>query len=134
MNGDPTPKPASLAGQATTREFIAVVFRRKWVVLGLFLIVTATVAVMMFAKPVDYASYGHLMVKRGEQESALVPGRYLRSWEEDLATEAQVITSWTVRRRAQEFLDAEAKRGGPDIQLRPGNVDVKIIGQSNVIE
>ena len=134
MNGDPTPTPPSAASQATAREFIAVIFRRKWVVLGLFLVVTSTVVVMMFAKPVDYASYGHLLVKRGEQESALSPGRPMKNWEEDLATEAQVVTSWTVRRRAQELLDEQAKRGAPQIRLRAGDVDVKIIGQSNVIE
>lgn len=137
MNGDvsPTTPPAPPAApQATSREFLAVVFRRKWIIIGLFIVTTATVAIVTLSSPLDFASVGRVLVKRGEQESVMVPGRRMVAWEEDLATEAQVVTSWTVRMRAQELADAQAKSPAQKIWLRPGDIDVQVIGQSNVIE
>jgi uncharacterized protein involved in exopolysaccharide biosynthesis len=134
MNHDLTPAPQSPARQATARDFLTVVFRRKWIILGLFAVVTATVSFLLLTRPVEYVSSGQLLVKRGYQESALGAGRMMGGWEEELATEAQVLASWTLRRRAQEMLDAEEAMGAPPVKLRPGGVDVKVIGQSNVIE
>jgi uncharacterized protein involved in exopolysaccharide biosynthesis len=135
MNGEtnptPTPSTARLVG---ARDFLTVVFRRKWIILGLFAVVTVTMGVLTLARPVDYASFGSVLVKRGEQESVMTPGRRVTGWEEELATEAQVVKSWAVRERAQAGLDAEAKRGAPPIRLDAGGVDVEVIGQSNVIQ
>jgi uncharacterized protein involved in exopolysaccharide biosynthesis len=135
MNGDATQTPNGNAGQqATAREFLSVVFRRKGVIGGLFLVVTATVLVVAFTRPLEYSSTGRVLVKRGEQESSMSPGRRIGNWEEELATEAQVVRSWTVRERAQALINAGARRGGPLVEVNTGDVDVQVIGQSNVIE
>lgn len=134
MNGDVTPTTSPAALQSTSREFLAVVFRRKWVIIGLFLVTTATVAILTLSSPLDFASTGRVLVKRGEKESAMVPGVRMVAWEEDLATEAQVVKSATVRERAQELSDAAAKTPAQRIWVSPGNIDVQVIGQSNVIE
>jgi len=134
MTGDLTPTSSPVALQSTSREFLAVVFRRKWIIIGLFLVTTATVAVVTLSSPLDFASTGRVLVKRGEKESAMAPGVRMVAWEEDLATEAQVVKSATVRDRAQELADAATKTPAQRIWLRPGNIDVQVIGQSNVIE
>jgi len=134
MNGDVTPTTPTAAPQATSREFLAVVFRRMWIIIGLFLVTTVTVVIVTLSSPLDYASVGRVLVKRGEQESIMVPGRRMVAWEEDLATEAQVVRSWTVRARAQEMVDAQAKTPAQKMWVRAGDIDVQVIGQSNVME
>ncbi len=135
MNRDVEPlAPTPVSRQVGARDFLTIVFRRKWIILGLFVIVTLTVGVLTLARPVEYASFGSVLVKRGEQESVMTPGRRVTGWEEELATEAQVIKSWSVRKQAQERLDGEAGRGSPAIRLDAGSVNVQVIGQSNVIE
>ena len=64
----------------------------------------------------------------------MTPGRRVTGWEEELATEAQVVKSWAVREVAQASLDAEARRGAPAVRLDANGVDVEVIGQSNVIQ
>jgi uncharacterized protein involved in exopolysaccharide biosynthesis len=59
--------------QATSRELFAVMFRRKWLILGLFFVVTATVTTLAFTTPVSYVSSGRVLVMRGERLSALTP-------------------------------------------------------------
>jgi uncharacterized protein involved in exopolysaccharide biosynthesis len=128
------PAPAPVSRQVGARDFLTIVFRRKWIILGLFVIVTVTVTVLTIARPVSYASFGSVLVKRGEQESVMTPGRRVTGWEEELATEAQVVKSWAVRAHAQRLLDEAALRGAPALRLDGGGVDVQVIGQSNVIE
>ena len=89
MNENPTPSAAPrFTRQATAREFLAVVFRRKWIILGLFLVTTATVVTVALTTPTTYISSGRILVKRGERQSALRPERQVFSdWEQDLASE-----------------------------------------------
>ena len=135
MNRDasqtPLPSASRLVG---ARDFLTVVFRRKWIILGLFAVVSLTVGILTLARPVDYASFGSVLVKRGEQESIMTPGRRVTGWEEELATEAQVVKSWAVREVAQASLDANARGGAPAVRLDGNAVDVEVIGQSNVIQ
>lgn len=127
-------RPASApARQATAREFFAVVFRRKWIILGLFLVVTLTVAVVMLSSPTDYRSIGKVAIRRGEQESVLQPGRRLSNWEEEIATEVQVVRSQPVAERAQALLDDRARTGGPKVKLVPGGLDAEVVGASNAV-
>jgi uncharacterized protein involved in exopolysaccharide biosynthesis len=135
MDRDPSrTQELSAARQAGARDFLVVVFRRKGIILGLFAVVTVTVGIMTLTRPVEYASYGSVLVKRGEQESIMTPGRRFTSWEEELATEAQVVKSWTVKQRAQQALDEAARSGATPVRLDAGTIDVQVIGQSNVIE
>jgi succinoglycan biosynthesis transport protein ExoP len=119
---------------AGARDFLAVVFRRKGIIAGLFLIVTVTVFVITLTRPVEYVSFGRVLVKRGEQESVMNPGRRIAGWEEELATEAQVVKSWSVREVALKDLLAAAPRGTTDVGLDPSGLDVQVLGQSNVME
>lgn len=138
MNRDPAQSASSpnspASRQAGLADFLVVVFRRKAVILGLFLVVSLTVGILTLTRPAQYASFGSVLVKRGEQESVMTPGRRVTGWEEELATEAQVVKSWAVRDQAQKRLDEEHRLGSPAIRLGAGSIDVQVIGQSNVIE
>src|SRR5262245_31874488 len=132
---NPTPPTAPApARQATAREFLAVLFRRKWIILGLFLVTTATVLVVALTTPTYYQSSGRILVKRGEWESVLRPDRRIFSdWEQELGSEMQVIKSATVLQRARELLDLEASRTNQTLALDPTSIDVEVMGKSNVI-
>src|SRR5262245_25164834 len=132
---NPTPPTAPApARQATAREFLAVLFRRKWIILGLFLVTTATVMVVAFTTPTYFQSQGRILVKRGERQSVLRPDRQIFSeWEQELGSEMQVMRSVPVVTRATELVAAEAKRLGLPLALDPGGIDVEVMGKSNVI-
>jgi uncharacterized protein involved in exopolysaccharide biosynthesis len=116
--------------QATAREFIAVVFRRRWIIIGLFLVTTATIVTMTLTTPTRYQSVGRVLIKRGERESALQSYRRVGDWKEDLASEMEIMKSVPVATRAQALLD---ERGGPKLAFRAGQIDVQVVGQSNVV-
>jgi uncharacterized protein involved in exopolysaccharide biosynthesis len=134
MSPNTPANPAPLLRQATAREFLAVIFRRKWIILGLFLVTTLTVLVVAFTTPTYYQSSGRILVKRGEWQSVLRPERQVFSdWEQELGSEMQVLRSAPVVRRARELLAAESKRTGQALELDPASIDVEVMGKSNVL-
>jgi len=122
-------------GQSTVREFLAVAFRRKWIILGLFVVTTLTVTVLSLVSPVSYVSYGRVLLKRGEQNSALEAHRQIyNDWEQDLGSEVQVAQSIPVLDRAREFLRQDRMPDGRAVPLDPKQVDIDVVGKSNVIK
>ena len=135
MNENPTPSAVPrVARQATAREFLAVVFRRKWIILGLFLVTTATVVTVALTTPTTYISSGRILVKRGERQSALRPERQIfGDWEQDLASEMQIMKSQPVIRRARELVAEENKREHTSVPFDPARIDLEVVGKSDVI-
>ena len=127
MNENPTPSAAPrFTRQATAREFLAVVFRRKWIILGLFLVTTATVITVALTTPTTYISSGRILVKRGERQSALRPDRQIfGDWEQDLGSEMQVMKSQSVVRRAKELVVQD--HGSYLRVLAPGRCSVPVM-------
>lgn len=124
----------SPARQASAREFLAVLFRRKWIIIGLFLITTATVLTVAATTPKLYQSSGRILVKRGERQTVLRPDRQIFSdWEQDLGSEMQVIKSVPVIKGAREILAEQARRTHRAVTLDPASLDVEVMGKSNVI-
>lgn len=134
MSTSPTSGTTSNVRQATSREFLSIIFRRKWLILGLFFVTTATVLGIAFTTPVVYQSSGRVLLKRGEQASALSPNRQLfNDWEEDLGSEVEVARSQPVLTRVREILKDSTAAGAPSIGFDPGRVDVEVMGKSNVL-
>ena len=135
MNQQPPPgSQPTPARQATAREFLAVLFRRRWIILGLFLITTATVVTVAVMTPAYFISSGRILVKRGERQSVLRPDRQIFSdWEQELGSEMQILKSVPVVRRARELLLVEAKKAHQPMTLDPASIDVEVMGKSNVI-
>ncbi len=130
----PTLSQPPLANQATSREFLSVIFRRKWLIIGLFAVVTTTILAVAASTPVTYSSTGRVLIVRGEQQSALSPGRQTFSdWEEDLGSEVEVARSYPVLARVRELLAEESTRRGRAIALDVGSIDVEVMGKSNVL-
>ena len=137
MNTTPTtgsnPAP-TIARQATAREFFAVLFRRKWIILGLFFVTSATVMTVAITTPTVYTSSGRILVKRGERQSALRPERQIFSdWEQELGSEMQVVKSVPVMKRARQLLVEESTKTNRKLVLDPASVDVEVMGKSNVL-
>ena len=123
-----------LARQATAREFLAVLFRRKWIIIGLFLITTTTVVTVALTTPTTYMSSGRILVKRGERQSALRADRQIFSdWEQDLGSEMQIMKSAPVVKRTREMLSEESKKEHIPIPFDPARIDVEVVGKSNVL-
>ncbi len=134
MNQPPPGSPPTMARQATAREFLAVLFRRKWIILGLFLITTATVVTVALTTPTFFVSSGRILVKRGERQSVLRADRQIFSdWEQELGSEMQIIKSVPVVKRARELLLEEGKQTKQLVKLNPASIDVEVMGKSNVI-
>jgi uncharacterized protein involved in exopolysaccharide biosynthesis len=133
--GPPPSSPGAPARQATLREFVAVLFRRRGLVLGLFVVVTATVIALTLSAPVTFTSSGRVLIYRGERQSALNSNRmFYGEWESELGSEvararsAAVIerTRWVLRQRAE-------KAGKPVPNFDPTAVDVEVMGRSDVL-
>jgi len=123
--GSPAPR------QTTAREAVAVVFRRKWLILGLFFATTITVLTLVLTTPSSFVSSGRVLIRRGEKESVLLPNREIyNQWEQELGSEIEIIKSYDVMVKAQTLLDAQP---GPKIRLAGGQVDAEVMGKSNVI-
>ena len=127
MTQDFTPPPVPTGRQATIREFLAVVFRRRLVILGLFAATTLTVTWIAFSTPLEYTSSGRVLMRRGEKESVFDAGHQVYAgWEEELSSELQVVRSVPVLTRAREILAAQADSSGARA------IDVSEIGRAHV--
>jgi uncharacterized protein involved in exopolysaccharide biosynthesis len=123
-----------VSAQATAREFLTILFRRKWLIIGLFVATTVTVLALTLTAPITYVSAGRLLIKRGVPQSALTPARVNEgNWEEDLGSEMEVIKSYSVVSRAEAFLKSEMPAGTkvPKVQVR--DIGVAVVGKSNAI-
>jgi succinoglycan biosynthesis transport protein ExoP len=124
---------SSSSQRGTAREFFAVAFRRRWIIIGLFAATLATVLIVSLGTPRHYVSSGQVLVRRGEQQSAMNPVRQVANeWEIELGNEIQTAKSWPVLQRAQKFLDEE-RRGQPALTLDEHQVGVEVTGKSNVL-
>jgi len=134
MNGDLQHDGTPVARQTTMREFVAVVFRRKWIIIGLFVTVTATVLTIALTSPTVYVSSGRVLVKRGEQTSVLTSDRRIfDAWEQDLANEVELAKSQPVLAGVRKILEERAGEGTPPPPLNPGSIEVEVRGKSNVL-
>ncbi|MCK5618010.1 MAG: hypothetical protein KAJ17_01355, partial [Candidatus Krumholzibacteria bacterium] len=120
--------------ETTLRDFLNVIFRRKWIIISVVAFATVTVIYLNARQPAFWESSSRMLVRRGEQANFLTGAvRYL-SWEEEVSSQIEVILSEAVFSRATEiFLDSLAARGLPE-QWRfvPGFVRADVVGESNV--
>ena len=133
MNGRP-PEAEGASRRISARDFAAVIFRRKWVILGVFALTTVVTAVTILGQATYYESTGKLLVKRGTMENLYAPGARVLSWEEDLASEIETVKSAAVLADAQQRLDEERRAQGRErYAIDAGGVDAAVVGESNVV-
>ncbi len=120
--------------ETTIRDFLNVIFKRKWIIIGVVAVATAMVVFLNARKPEMYESYSRILVQRGEQSNLLTGSvRYL-TWAEEVSSQIEVIMSESVFRRSAElFADTAAARGLPgDWAFAAGRVRADVVGESNV--
>ncbi|MGD8413622.1 MAG: hypothetical protein PVF33_05290 [Candidatus Latescibacterota bacterium] len=123
-----------LRQETTLRDFLNVIFRRKWVILAVVGLATVTVFYLNARRPAFWESTSRILVERGERDDVFSGRvRYL-SWEEEVSSQIEVILSETVFAGAKEiFQDSVAARGLPaDVGFYPGQVRADVVGESNV--
>jgi uncharacterized protein involved in exopolysaccharide biosynthesis len=122
--------------QATTRDFLAVVFRQLWVIVTVFMISVVSVLVVSWRSPTTYESSSRVLVKRGQKWSVLQPNLSVLPWEEEVNSEIETVKSFPVAQRSQKILDEWFKQGKltKPIRVSPSGVNAGVIGESNVIE
>ncbi len=119
--------------ETSLRDFLDVLFRRKWLIISIVVLATALVVFLKERQPEVWESSARVLVRRGEQQSMLSGQvRYL-GWEEEVASEIQVILSEDVFSRARKmFVDSVKTRGYPaDWKFNPGRVRAEVVGESN---
>jgi uncharacterized protein involved in exopolysaccharide biosynthesis len=121
--------------QATTRDFLAVVFRQLWVIVAVFLIASLSVVVVSLRSPTNYESQSLVRVARGQKQSVLQSNLQVFPWEEEIATELETVKSLPVVQRAQKILDQWHGEGRLNDKFRvsPSGVGAGLVGESNVI-
>jgi uncharacterized protein involved in exopolysaccharide biosynthesis len=121
--------------ETSIRDFLDVVFRRKWVILGIVLATTLLVVVLDARRPDSWESTARVLIRRGEQPTILNPAQMkVLPWAEDVASVIQVILSEDVFNRARAaFADSVRTGNHPaDWSFNAGSVHAAVIGESNV--
>lgn len=119
--------------ETTLRDFLSVMFRRKWIIISVVVLATATVFYLNARKPVFWESSSRILIERGESDFISGHVRYL-TWAEEVSSQIEVILSEAVFGRAREiFADSLEARGLPATwQFQPGHARADVRGESNV--
>ncbi|MDM7914286.1 MAG: Wzz/FepE/Etk N-terminal domain-containing protein, partial [Candidatus Eisenbacteria bacterium] len=121
--------------ETSLRDFLAVVFRRIWIILGVFLASIGLVLALDALSPTEYESYSQVLISRGQPESAYSSRVRVLSWEEDLNSELETVRSAHILQLAQKLIDEQKVRdshGGP-IRIQPEQVTSTTPGKSSII-
>jgi hypothetical protein len=121
--------------ETSVRDFLDVVFRRKWVILGIVFAATLLVVILDAQRPDAWESTSRVLIRRGEQRTILNPAQMsILPWAEDVASVIQVILSQDVFAHAKvAFADSVRAHNLPkDWTFNPGSVHAAVIGESNV--
>ena len=120
--------------ESTVKDFLDVIFRRKWMIIGIVVVATVIVFILNMREPAVYASTGRLMVQRGEATGVFNPYIRVLSWEEEIASQIEMIKSEVVVGRAQEMMkDLVPDDYSTDEKLYVGAVESGVISTSNVL-
>ncbi len=128
-------EPTAERGETSLRDFLSIFFRRQGVVAVVFLASVAVVVAMDRLTPMEYESVSQVLINRGQPESAYNSRVRVLSWEEDLNSELEVVSSPHILSLAQKLLDSgkvKDSRGKP-VKVNPARVTSTSPGKSSVI-
>ena len=131
MNELKAPRAGARGG---ARDFLAVLFRRRWIIGTIFIVTTLTVVGINLTQPVFYESTGKVIVKRGMRDNIIQNGVRVLTWNEELASEVEVVKSNAVLQRVQAIVDAgRAATHRPTLHVDGSKVAATVVGESNVL-
>jgi len=120
--------------ESTIKDFIEVIFRRKWMILGVVAVATTVVIFLNMREPAVYESSAKILVKRGEMQSVFSKSVRTLTWEEEIASQIELVKSQVVVNRAQELIDNYFPEGyKTNERINLGSVNADVAGTSNVI-
>ncbi len=123
-----------LRRESTVKDFLEVVFRRKWVILGIVAVAVVVTTIMMLRQPAMYESSAKILARRGEAPGVYDPSIRTLTWEEEISSQIEMIKSQVVTSAAQSLLPRflpEGKRTSETIILE--RVNAGVVSTSNVI-
>jgi uncharacterized protein involved in exopolysaccharide biosynthesis len=116
------------------RDFLAVLFRRRWILGSVVAVTTLTVLAINLSQPLFYESTGRVIVKRGMRDNLLDGYTRMMGWEEELASEVETVKSGAILSLAQTYYDEQRKAAGkPTTRIDIQRVEASVLGESNVI-
>jgi polysaccharide biosynthesis transport protein len=121
--------------ETTLRDFVAVVFRRRGILITLIMAAVFGLVWINARTPTTFLSTARLLVNRGEPESVYNSRYKLLSWEEDVNSEIEVLRSTILGDRAQKILKetgAVDSRGDP-VSFKPDRVATTTSGKASVL-
>lgn len=124
----------SIQRESTVKDFLEVVFRRKWIIIGIVAVATLSVVMLGLREPAVYESSAKALVRRGEAQGVF--NQYVRTlaWEEEIASQIELVKSYVVIQRARELMPRFYPEGyEPSQTIREGRVNAGVISTSNVI-
>jgi succinoglycan biosynthesis transport protein ExoP len=120
--------------ESTVKDFLEVVFRRKWIVLGIVAVSSLSVVGFSLREAAAYESSAKVLVRRGEVQGVFNPYVRTLTWEEEIASQIEMVKSLVVLERANELLSELSPEGyEPIAEIDVGRVGSGVIGTSNVI-
>ncbi|HXS09165.1 MAG TPA: Wzz/FepE/Etk N-terminal domain-containing protein, partial [Candidatus Krumholzibacteria bacterium] len=116
--------------ETSLRDFLDVVFRRKWVIISMVIATTLLVFAIDAQRPDMWESTSRVMVKRGRQQSILTTNVYILPWAEDVASVVQLILSEDVFAKSRKaFADSvNTGRYPKDWVFNAGAVHSGVVG------
>ena len=121
-------------GHGGARDFLAVLFRRRWIIGSVFAVTTLTVVAINLSQPMFYESTGKVILKRGQRDNLVQGAMRTMSWEEELASEVETVASGAVVQDAQAIYDARRRAAGlGSVKIALDRVEANVVGESNVI-
>ena len=120
--------------ESTVKDFLEVIFRRKWIILGIVAVATIMVALLNMREPATYESSAKMLVKRGEAQGVFSRSVRTLSWEEEISSQIEMIRSMVVIERAHELLpefypEGYTRRG----RINYGAINAGVVSTSNVL-
>lgn len=120
--------------ETTIRDFLNVVFRRKWMILSIVALTTVIIVYLKASQPQLYASSSRILVRRGERVDVFSSRSTFLSWAEEVSSQIEVILSDAVFKRAKViFADSLEARGMEGkLAFSGGKVRADVVGESSV--
>ncbi len=120
--------------ESTVKDFLEVIFRRKWIILGIVLVATAIVVIVNMGKPAEYESSAKVLIKRGEAPGVFDRGVRTLNWEEEIASQIEMVKSQTVVSNAQGIVSQFFPAGySTNRKILLAKINAGVVTTSNVI-
>lgn len=120
--------------ESTIKDFLEIIFRRKWIIVGIVVVATAIIIMINLRGAAIYESSARVLVKRGEQPGVFMRGTQPLTWEEDISSQIEMVKSTIVVDRAQKLMaDYIPPEYETNRMISIGGVSAGVVSTSNVI-